>query len=126
MAEHDIPGMFKEKGDYFMKGLLELKSKHSKILMEVRGKGLLIGLEYPSDHIGYEVSAGLFANKILVGGTLNNARVFRIEPPAIITYPEIDRVLKTLDGIFTEIEKTHAKDLDGIIDEYKKTKNVRD
>jgi putrescine aminotransferase len=71
----------------------------------VRGKGLLIGLEYPSDVIGYAVSQALFQNRILVGGTLNNARVFRIEPPSVIRYDEIDRVISTLDRVLGEVEQ---------------------
>lgn len=121
MAENDIPKQFKEKGEYFLKGLNALKDKHT-LLMAVRGKGLLIGLEYPDDHVGYAVSAGLFANKILVGGTLNNARVFRIEPPAIITYDEIDRVLNTLETVFTDVEKKMAKELPGMIAAWKADK----
>jgi putrescine aminotransferase len=121
MAEHDIPGQFKDKGDYFTKGLKEIQAKH-KVLMDVRGRGLLIGLEYPADHIGYEISAGMFANKILVGGTLNNARVFRIEPPAIITYEEIDRVLATLDKVIGEVEAKHAADIPGLVAEFNATR----
>ncbi len=46
-----------------------------------------------------------FKNKILVGGTLNNARVFRIEPPSVIRYDEIDRVINTLDRVLGEVEQ---------------------
>jgi len=116
MAENDIPGQFKAKGDYFMKGLKELQAKH-KVLLDVRGKGLLIGLEYPSDEIGFAVSTALFARKIMVGGTLNNARVFRIEPPAIIKYEEIDRVVNTLDQVLTEVEAVFAGQIDQMIQE---------
>lgn len=106
-VENDIPRQCKEKGDYFLQGLKEVQKKHS-ILIEVRGRGLLIGLEYLSDVIGFAVSKGLFKNRILVGGTLNNARVFRIEPPAIIKYEEIDRVINTLDQVLFEVEKEFA------------------
>ncbi len=60
-----------------------LRKKH-KILIDVRGKGLLIGLEYPTPEIGWTVSKGLFKRDIVTGGTLNNAKVNRIEPPGII------------------------------------------
>lgn len=107
VVENDVPKLCKEKGEYFLNGLRQAQKKHS-ILLDVRGKGLLIGLEYPSDVIGFAVSKGLFKNKILVGGMLNNARVFRIEPPAIIPYDQIDRVINTLDQVLTEVEAEFA------------------
>ena len=68
-----------------MKKLKALQKKHS-ILVDVRGKGLLIGLEYPTPEMGWAVSKGLFKRGVVTGGTLNNARVNRIEPPGIISY----------------------------------------
>jgi putrescine aminotransferase len=111
MVENDIPGQFKAKGEHVMKGLKALQAKYPKILKDVRGKGLLIGLEYPTDHIGHLVSTGLFHNHIIVSGTLNNARVFRVEPPAIISYEQLDHLLATFDILFADIMKNHANEL---------------
>ena len=52
---------------------------------EVRGLGLLIGMEFKTPEIGYAVSSGLFGSGVLVGGTLNNAKTLRLEPPAVIS-----------------------------------------
>jgi len=104
IVENDVPRQCKEKGEYLLKGLRAIQARRP-ILRDVRGKGLLIGLEYPSDVIGYAVSKALFKNRILVGGTLNNARVFRIEPPSVIRYDEMDRVINTLDRVLGEVEQ---------------------
>jgi putrescine aminotransferase len=101
--ENDLPARIKEKGEYILKKLTELQKKH-KILVDVRGKGLLIGLEYPTPEIGWAVSKGLFKRGVLTGGTLNNARVNRIEPPGIISYEIIETVLEKLDETLTEVE----------------------
>ncbi|MEW6399686.1 MAG: aminotransferase class III-fold pyridoxal phosphate-dependent enzyme [Bacillota bacterium] len=94
--EWDIPRVAAEKGKYILDRLQQLKKEH-RCLVDVRGRGLLIGLDFPSDVIGFAVAKKMFEQKVLIGGTLNNARVCRIEPPAIITYEQIDTVLTALD-----------------------------
>ena len=61
----------------------------------MRGKGPLIGLEYPTPEIGWAVSKGFFKRGIVTGGTLNNAKVNRIEPPGIIRDETIDLIINT-------------------------------
>lgn len=106
--ENDIPGQIREKGDYFLEKLSELQKKHS-ILVDVRGKGFLIGLEYPTPEMGWAVSKGLFKRGVMTGGTLNNAKVNRIEPPGIISYETIDLILEKLDETLAEVAETFAK-----------------
>ena len=97
MLENDIPGMAKEKGDYYMKNLLELQKKYPTVLKAVRGAGLLICMEFPEAEVGYHVTKHLFSQKVMVAGTLVNAKTVRIEPPAIQTYETIDTVIACLD-----------------------------
>ncbi|MEN8244850.1 MAG: putrescine aminotransferase [Thermodesulfobacteriota bacterium] len=100
--ENDIPGQIQEKGDYFMKKLAGLQKKHP-ILKDVRGKGFLIGLEYPTPEMGWAVSKGLFKRGVMTGGTLNNAKVNRIEPPGILSYETIDIIVEKLDETLAEV-----------------------
>jgi putrescine aminotransferase len=100
--ENDIPAKIAIKGEYFLKKLKELQKKHP-ILVDVRGKGLLIGLEYPTPEIGWVVSKGLFKRGVMTGGTLNNAKVNRIEPPGIISYEIIDTIVSRLDETLLEV-----------------------
>lgn len=102
--ENDIPGQIAEKGEYMMGKLRELQKNHP-ILIDVRGKGFLIGLEYPTPEIGWAVSKGLFKRGVMTGGTLNNAKTNRIEPPGIISYKTIDTIIQKLDETLTEVEK---------------------
>jgi putrescine aminotransferase len=101
--ENDLPRQIAEKGAYLMDKLIALKAQH-RILVDVRGKGLLVGLEYPTKEIGWEVSKGLFKRGVLTGGTLNNAKVNRIEPPGIISYETLDTVVSRLDETLTEVQ----------------------
>jgi putrescine aminotransferase len=106
----DIPGQAARKGELFLQGLRPLVAEYPDILVDVRGKGLLIGLEFRSNEIGYRVAKELFRRRILVSGTLNNARVIRIEPPAIITEEEIGRVLAALRESLAAVAAPHAAD----------------
>ena len=85
-----------------MQKLEALQKKHL-ILVDVRGKGLPIGLEYPTPEIGRAVSKGLFKRGVVTGGTLDNASVNRIEPPGIISYQTIDTVIDRLDETLAEV-----------------------
>ena len=93
----DLPGKAAEAGEYFLVGLRELQARYPDAIVEVRGKGLLIGMEFVNTDFGYSVAAGLFRRGVLVAGTLLNAKTLRIEPALFITRKEIDEVLNRLD-----------------------------
>ena len=97
MIENDIPGQMKEKGDYYLAGLAKLQEKYPTVLKTFRGAGLLICMEFPEAEVGYNVTKEMFDRKVMVAGTLVNAKTVRIEPPATQSYESIDRVLAVLD-----------------------------
>ncbi len=105
--KNDLPGQIKEKGIYFMDKLGQLKEKYD-VLEDIRGKGFLIGLEYSTPEIGWAVSKGLFKRGIMTGGTLNNSKVTRIEPPGIISYETIDTIIERLDYTLIEVSETFS------------------
>jgi putrescine aminotransferase len=69
----------------------------------VRGLGLLIGLEFVSPEVGYAVSTALFGEGVLVGGTLFNAKTFRIEPPATLTQEQMEQVVLRLERVLGKV-----------------------
>ena len=105
MLENDIPGEMAKKGEYYMKGLAKLQEKYPTVLKDIRGAGLLICMEFPEAEVGYEVTKGLFARKVMTAGTLVNAKTVRIEPPATQSYETIDKVLEALDGAIADVKK---------------------
>jgi putrescine aminotransferase len=94
------------KGDYFISHLNTLAEQYPDIYDRITGKGLLIGQHFRDAEVGYKVAAGLFKRGVLVAGTLTNAHTVRIEPPLVITYPQIDAVLDRLADTLTEINAT--------------------
>ncbi|MFD2611028.1 putrescine aminotransferase [Paenibacillus gansuensis] len=103
LIEENLPARAAELGDYMMKGLREAAVGYEDKVLEIRGKGLLIGIEFATDEIGYEVSKGLFDNGVLVAGTLINAKTIRIEPPLTITYEQADRVIAEFRAVLGTI-----------------------
>jgi putrescine aminotransferase len=73
------------------------------ITLDARGKGLMLALEFVDSDIGFRVSKGLFKEKILVAGTLVNAKTIRIEPPLTITLEQVDNVINALGKVLKEV-----------------------
>lgn len=105
LLEENLPERAAEVGDYFLKGLKEAASGHEDKVLEVRGQGLMIGIEFHKDEIGYEVSKGMFDKGVLVAGTLVNSKTIRIEPPLTISYEEVDTVIRTFKEVLSKVEK---------------------
>ncbi len=91
------------QGERFMSGLRELRVRHPDLLVDVRGKGLLIGLVFPDHETGYRVAAGLFRRGVLVAGTQVSATTVRIEPALDISDETVDAVLDRLNAVLAEI-----------------------
>jgi putrescine aminotransferase len=100
----DLPGKAAEAGAYFLQGLRDVQSRFPEVMVDVRGKGLLIGVEFSSTEFGYSVAAGLFRRGVLVAGTLINAKTLRFEPALFITKKQIDEVLDKLEDTLKGLE----------------------
>lgn len=79
-------------GEYLFKGLNELKKKKS-IIKEIRGKGLMIGVELSIP--GKEIVEKCFKQGLLINCT--HESVLRIMPGMIVTRKQIDRAIEILD-----------------------------
>ncbi|MFA9381287.1 MAG: putrescine aminotransferase [Acetanaerobacterium sp.] len=108
MVKYDVPKLAREKGDYLLTGIKKLQVKYPKLLIDVRGIGLMIGVEFPQSEMGYEVAKGLFSRKVMTAGTLNNATTIRFEPAATTSYEDFDKVLTRLDEALADTQKKFA------------------
>ena len=97
ILKYDVVGQAKEKGEYYLAGLKKLQEKYPTVLRDFRGAGMLICMEFPEAEVGYTVTKHLFERKVMVAGTLVNAKTVRIEPPATQSKETIDKVLVALD-----------------------------
>ena len=104
LLEEDLAGQAKAKGAYILGQLRQLQERYPGVLANVRGLGLLIGMEFPTDGIGYKVASGLFSRGVLAAGTLTNAKTIRIEPALNVPQDILDEVLNRLEDVFKTIE----------------------
>lgn len=104
--EEDLPGQAAVKGEYLLTHLREIQARYPDHLLDVRGRGLLIGLEFVNQRFGYAVAAGLFHRGVLVAGTLLNAKTIRIEPALNIPRELLNEVLNALDDTLRELTRS--------------------
>lgn len=82
-----------EKGEYFKNELRKLQEKYPDKVTDVRGCGLMLGMEVAGE--GKPIVESCLANNVIVNCTAGN--VIRIVPPLIISKEEIDIVVAALD-----------------------------
>ncbi len=85
----------REVGTYLMGELEDFKSQYG-FIKEVRGKGLLIGMEI--DFEGADIVKECMAGGFLINCTMGN--VLRLLPPLIVTIDEADKALNCLKEVF--------------------------
>ncbi|MFI5209513.1 MAG: aminotransferase class III-fold pyridoxal phosphate-dependent enzyme [Gemmatimonadales bacterium] len=104
--EEDLPGQAAAKGEYLLKELAGLQGRYPQILADSHGRGLLLGMEFPTDPIGWKCASGLFKRGVLVAGTYSRARTIRIEPALGIPMELLKEMLNRLEDTFREMAKT--------------------
>lgn len=85
-------------------GLSALKGKFD-LVSDVRGRGLMIGVEFSMDEVGELTIAQLVKRGMIAAYTLNNPRVIRIEPPLIITEEQADQAVETMGEAIQETQE---------------------
>ena len=94
----------KRMGEYLAKGLTDCKDRY-RIVTDIRGLGLLQGMEVDTD--AKTLVADALARGILINAA--NERVLRFVPPLIISQQEIDKLLELLSTLLNQ-RQTAGKD----------------
>lgn len=97
-------------GEKLLSGLKSLQIQYPDVIKEVRGKGLLAGVEFEHEDFAALVIAGSGRRDLLVAYSLNNPKVIRVEPPLIISEEELDRAVTFIGEAVAET----AEMLEGI------------
>lgn len=70
-----------------------MRAEYPSVIADVRGMGLMLGMEFPSAGVAGAIMAELFQRGILAVYTLNNDRVIRLIPPLVILEDQLNRAL---------------------------------
>jgi putrescine aminotransferase len=96
LIEEQLPQRAARLGERLLGGVRTAVAGHEELVADVRGKGLLIALEFRNHATGFELAKRMLDRGVLVSGTLVNARVIRVEPPLTIAEDEADYVCQAL------------------------------
>lgn len=96
IVERDLPALAAENGRYFLDGLRKIQAEYPKLIVDARGLGLMLGIEFADADVAKVVIGTMIHRGIIAAYTLNNPHVIRIEPPLVITREEIDIVLESI------------------------------
>jgi putrescine aminotransferase len=97
ILEEGLAKQAAEKGDYLLAQMNALAAKYPRVMKLARGRGLMLGMEFTDNELGYKVATELFSRRILISGTYINARVLRVEPALTIERAQLDRFLQALE-----------------------------
>jgi putrescine aminotransferase len=105
LIEEKLPERAARLGERMLTGLRAAAKGYSNLIVDIRGKGMLMAMEFPNDQLGFSVSKAMLERGVLVSGTLVNARVIRIEPPLTLTEDQADYVCKALGESLAAVSK---------------------
>ncbi|HJP88092.1 MAG TPA: aminotransferase class III-fold pyridoxal phosphate-dependent enzyme [Candidatus Limnocylindrales bacterium] len=97
-----------ERGEQCMAGLREIQARFPKSVLDVRGKGLMIGIEFASPELAEEVQWACFKRGLLVLEC--GKQTVRLCPPLVVSADEVDTAVRIF-GEAVEAVATHPKEL---------------
>ncbi len=100
VLENDIVGNARRVGQYFIDKLYGMRDKYS-FITEVRGRGLLLAVEFDRE-IAQDVVIGCLENGLLVNRLKPDT--IRFVPPLIISNNEVDEALEILDKVLSTFD----------------------
>jgi acetylornithine/N-succinyldiaminopimelate aminotransferase len=105
MKQTGLLAHVREVGGYFKQRLAGLRMRHDCVT-EVRGEGLMLGLELDSADLATRVAAEMMAQRIIINRT--SETVLRFLPPFVLEREHVDMTIAALDRIITQLTITSA------------------
>ena len=105
IVSENLAAQSARKGAHMLAGLKEIAKKYPVCIEDVRGRGLMIGVEFADPDFQVLTISKLVEKGVIVAYTLNNTKVMRIQPPLIITDDQIEVVLGAFDEAVGEVQQ---------------------
>jgi putrescine aminotransferase len=102
LEEEGLVERSRNLGEVLKSGMMGIQKQHEHLVAEVRGRGLMVGIEFAMDEVGELVVSQLLKREVCVAYALNNPRVLRFEPPLTISEAQIKTILTALDEAISE------------------------
>jgi putrescine aminotransferase len=103
IEEEDLLARGTATGAYFKQGLQALQKEFPQVIKDVRGRGMMLGIELTREGAGGMLMALMIARHIIIAYTLNNPKVIRFEPPLSMPTTVVDYVLTQLRDALQEV-----------------------
>ena len=100
----------RERGEQLMNGLRSVQVELPDALCDVRGRGLMIGVEFAVKDLAELTINFMAGNGVIAAYTLNNPKVIRFEPPLVVTAAQIETAI----AAFRESVSAAVSALEGI------------
>lgn len=97
IIEENLLESARVNGEHFLNGLRAIQDKYPQVIAEVRGIGMMIGIDLTKEGVGGLLLSLLIDDGIIIAYTLNNPKVIRIEPALNMPRELIDRVLASIE-----------------------------
>lgn len=101
IVENGVMDNARNVGAYFKSRMMELKNEFSSLIRDVRGKGLMLGMELSCE--GDSVVTNMRERGVLINCTDRN--VLRFLPPLVIKEEHVNRTISELEKVFRESSK---------------------
>lgn len=114
LVRDDLAAAARARGEQLRAGM-ERIAEGSHLIKDVRGRGLMLGVEFYEPRVAKKLSAEYLAasvaallledHGIITAYTLNNPNVIRLEPPLIVTEAQVDHLLESFESV---VNKHHG------------------
>ena len=91
IRRQNLPPRAAQLGKAALERLREVQATHPNLIAEVRGRGLLIGVQFIDSDVAGLVIAGLVQRRVIAAYTLNSPEVIRVEPALTIPEEDLER-----------------------------------
>lgn len=109
LQEEGLVERANELGRQLLPALRAVLDEHCpQLIAEVRGAGLLIGIELVNEHVAGDFVLELINQRVLVNHSLNAHRVIRLTPPAVFTAADIDWLLTAFAATAQTVAAYHG------------------
>jgi len=131
MIDDSLLARCRRQGERLLSGLRRLQERYPDVVADVRGRGLMIGIEFrppmrsesfilrlvsAQKDLGFIIAGYLLnAHRIRIAPTLSDPFTLRAEPPALIDDEEIERVVAAMEDVCARIHHGDALGLTGYL-----------